>query len=354
MRGTIIKSALAALFLFQVAVHGAPVTDTGSASSETQTGASGPEEAVQAMHEALCAGDFQAFDNVVDLDRAFVDIASAEVADQNHLSTQEKERRIRFLISQIKRELKNSLATEDYSINCKAQAVLQSQDGDKARVISRLPTRKDRFVLVEKHNGRWTIVSLETKRSVNDGVQAASSGGTDTTSNHPKTSLGNDVAGPTWGADPDGPLETARRIQEAACAGDDNEFMRFMDTNAVIDNSMERIMQKKGIGENSDAHRMLQSRKGEMARALERKIRSQIREGRGGGDCHYNLRMIESDGRNAVVEIQLDGGRPSHVFMERRKTGLWVIINLIRPDQDEDVENSDHYVIRWTTGVALG
>ena len=64
--------------------------------------------------------------------------------------------------------------------------------------------------------------------------------------------------------------------------------------------------------------------------------------------------MIESDGRNAVVEIQLDGGRPSHVFMERRKTGLWVIINLIRPDQDEDVENSDHYVIRWTTGVALG
>ena len=158
-------------FLLQAGLQGAPISETGSASSETraeQTGASGPEEAVQAMHQALCAGDFQAFDNVVDLDRAFIDIASAEVADQTHLSTQEKERRIRFLISQIKSELKNSMSTEDYSINCKAEAVLQSQEGDRARVISRLPTRKDRYVVVEKKQ-RTMDCSLPGNRSIGYG-----------------------------------------------------------------------------------------------------------------------------------------------------------------------------------------
>ena len=341
---------LLALFFAQGGLQSAPVADTGKVRSEPRNasgnGSQTPEEAVRAMHEALCAGDFQAFDNVVDLDRAFQEIAAAEVADKNHLSTREKERRIRFFISQIKRELRNSIATEDYSVNCKAQAVLESQDGNRARVISRLPTREDRFVLLEKSDGRWTVVSLETGRSAKKNTPRTASAGKGSDSNPSRTSLGEDVAGPTWGADPESPLETARRIQEAACAGDDDEFMRFMDTQAVIDNSMERIMERKGVARDSRAHRMLLDRRVELARGLEKKIRSQIREGRGGRDCHYNVRVLEKQGDRAVVEIQLDGGRPSHIYLEKKNSGLWVIINLLRPDgESDDIENSEHYVL---------
>ena len=322
-----------------------------SDSASVRKSASDPTETVQAMHNALCRGDFEAFDDVVDMDRAFGEIAAAEIADQTHLSTRERQRRVRFIVNQIKKEIRSSLQTEDYSVNCDAKAFLDSRDGDKARVVSRLPTREDRVVLLERSNGRWAVVSLQLS-SGDDGNPSAHRPSGDSTRSSlaargaaTKSSHLPEARRSTWEGDPTGPLETARRIQEAACAGDDDEFMRFMDTRAVIRNSMSRILEQKGISPDSGAQQMLEEKEAELAAGLERKIRAQIISGKGGRDCRYRVRMIEQKSRDAVVEIQLQGGDPSHIFLEKRKSGLWIIINIVRPgDESDDIENSEHYV----------
>ncbi|MCB1171071.1 MAG: hypothetical protein KDK25_12080 [Leptospiraceae bacterium] len=310
-----------------------PSENPGSMATDTPPERSGPEEAVRTMHDALCNGDFDSFSTVVDMDRTFGEVAAAEIEDLD-LSESERKRRIAQIVAHIKTELRSSLKNEDYSRNCHAEALLVRRDGNRARVISRLPEKGDRYIELEQdERGRWLVVHLDMSKengSANSSAaQSAGAGSKDTKER-------------TWGADPKTPLETARRLQDAACAGDADEFLRFMDHRAVVENSLKRMMERDGVKPGSPGYSYYERNREKMEKGLKQKLRQQIEMGKGGRDCRYAVRTIEEKERRAVVEVQLQGGRPSHLYMEKRSDGRWVIIQLLRPDaaEDEDVPSA--------------
>ncbi|MCB1138122.1 MAG: hypothetical protein KDK23_05165, partial [Leptospiraceae bacterium] len=272
-----------------------PLESPGSSSKEALKGNGGPEEAVRTMHAALCKGDFETFSSVVDMDRTFGEVAAAEIEDLD-LSESERKRRIAQIVSHIKTELKSSFKYEDYSRNCTAEALLVRKDGNRARVISRLPEKGDRYIDLERdHRGRWLVVHLDMSQESSSNARAAKSAGAG----------GQDTRKKSWGTDPTTPLETARRIQDAACAGDADEFMRFLDHRAVVENSLKRMMEKDGLDPESPDYSYYEKNREKMESGLRQKLREQIEKGKGGRDCRYAVRSIEEKENRAVVEVQL-------------------------------------------------
>lgn len=124
-----------------------------------------------------------------------------------------------------------------------------------------------------------------------------------------------------------GPVAAVESLQEAACSGNAEEGMKYIDTGKFIDRMFELMMENPAFANNPAAKQMLEQRKPQMKEQFEAEMRTTFTNSKDGPDCDSAVELVSEEGDVAKVSIKTAGdGKTQTVELNKGEDGQWRVV----------------------------
>ncbi|MBU42160.1 MAG: hypothetical protein CMN76_02990 [Spirochaetaceae bacterium] len=124
-----------------------------------------------------------------------------------------------------------------------------------------------------------------------------------------------------------GPVAAVEALQEAACSGNAEEGMKYIDTDKFIDRMFDLMMENPSLANNPAAREMLEARKPQMKQQFEQQMKTTFSNSKDGPDCNSSVELVSEDGDVAKVSIETkDNGKKQTVELNKDEEGQWKVV----------------------------
>ncbi|MCB1166045.1 MAG: hypothetical protein KDK37_07725 [Leptospiraceae bacterium] len=123
-----------------------------------------------------------------------------------------------------------------------------------------------------------------------------------------------------------GPVSTAEALQDAACKGNHEEFMKYFDLDEFMNRTMDAALEARGLADNQAAKAQFEAMKPQILAQMEQKMQQEIANNKGGKDCDADIELVSEEGDTAKVRISLKDEEPRVVEMEKGEDGQWRVV----------------------------